>query len=284
MTLFCLIICRPKSDLLSSYFYIIESRLIDYNLKGCMIMGWFSFGKEKKCVCCGENTNMVMGSSLKDGNWICGTCKNRLNTSIYTSFKYYSTPIMKNLMDIRNKCTNCYSNTYGSIMFMDSTKKCYIMMIGVIELDYDDILGYELMEDNETVTSGGLGRAAIGGLLFGATGAVIGSITGGKTTKTTCKRISIKLIVKGQHGPSIDIPFMIAENKKDGFIYKTFSQEAQKCLSKFEVICKTRKSAPVTAQAPVSGADEILKYKQLLDMGAITQEEFDAKKKQILGL
>ena len=33
-----------------------------------------------------------------------------------------------------------------------------------------------------------------------------------------------------------------------------------------------------------SSADEIMKYKGLLDMGAITQEEFDAKKKQLLGL
>lgn len=33
-----------------------------------------------------------------------------------------------------------------------------------------------------------------------------------------------------------------------------------------------------------SAADEILKFKQLLDNGIITQEEFDAKKKQLLGL
>jgi len=33
-----------------------------------------------------------------------------------------------------------------------------------------------------------------------------------------------------------------------------------------------------------STADEILKFKQLLDAGVITQEEFDAKKKQLLGL
>ena len=33
-----------------------------------------------------------------------------------------------------------------------------------------------------------------------------------------------------------------------------------------------------------SGADELKKYKELLDNGVITQEEFDAKKKQILGL
>ena len=33
-----------------------------------------------------------------------------------------------------------------------------------------------------------------------------------------------------------------------------------------------------------SGADELKKYKELLDMGAITAEEYEAKKKQILGL
>ena len=34
----------------------------------------------------------------------------------------------------------------------------------------------------------------------------------------------------------------------------------------------------------VSPTEEIKKYKELLDMGIITQEEFDAKKKQLLGL
>lgn len=35
---------------------------------------------------------------------------------------------------------------------------------------------------------------------------------------------------------------------------------------------------------PNSNADELKKYKELLDNGVITQEEFDAKKKQLLGL
>ena len=41
------------------------------------------------------------------------------------------------------------------------------------------------------------------------------------------------------------------------------------------------------AQTPsptISAADELIKFKDLLDSGIITQEEFDAKKKQILGL
>ena len=47
---------------------------------------------------------------------------------------------------------------------------------------------------------------------------------------------------------------------------------------------KQRKNAvaPIVQQA--SAADELKKFKELLDMGIITQEEFDAKKKQLLGL
>ncbi len=39
-----------------------------------------------------------------------------------------------------------------------------------------------------------------------------------------------------------------------------------------------------TQQSSISQADELKKFKELLDSGVITQEEFDAKKKEILGL
>lgn len=43
--------------------------------------------------------------------------------------------------------------------------------------------------------------------------------------------------------------------------------------------------APVFAPPePASNADEIVKYKQLMDQGIITAEEFEAKKRQLLGI
>jgi predicted Zn-dependent peptidase len=48
---------------------------------------------------------------------------------------------------------------------------------------------------------------------------------------------------------------------------------------------RQHKKAPVQVSIQqTSSADELKKYKDLLDQGIITQEEFDAKKKQILGL
>ena len=40
----------------------------------------------------------------------------------------------------------------------------------------------------------------------------------------------------------------------------------------------------VSNQQPFSVADELKKFKELLDMGIITEDEFNAKKKELLGL
>ena len=39
-----------------------------------------------------------------------------------------------------------------------------------------------------------------------------------------------------------------------------------------------------TIQQEISEADELMKFKNLLDNGIISQEEFEAKKKQLLGI
>lgn len=53
-------------------------------------------------------------------------------------------------------------------------------------------------------------------------------------------------------------------------------------LSKEEF--EREKTAKSYAPSAASAADELKKFKELLDMGVISQAEFDAKKKQLLGL
>lgn len=47
---------------------------------------------------------------------------------------------------------------------------------------------------------------------------------------------------------------------------------------------QAKKNIPIAQNNPTSAADELRKYKELLDDGIISQEEFDQKKKQLLGL
>lgn len=72
------------------------------------------------------------------------------------------------------------------------------------------------------------------------------------------------------------------------FMFVTNAEEVFSAISKLlrERQNKVATSTPVTVkqEIPQSAADELKKYKDLLDSGVITQKEFDAKKKQLLGL
>ena len=61
------------------------------------------------------------------------------------------------------------------------------------------------------------------------------------------------------------------------------NEEAAEIKNYLEKMIRNAKSGTATPVSTTSTADELKKYKELLDMGAITQEEFDTKKKQLLG-
>lgn len=93
------------------------------------------------------------------------------------------------------------------------------------------------------------------------------------------------------------IPFLEGKRHPEGMYCTQCDIEdfvARNCSSK-EFMEQVRKdAAPTTDATPVpserqsesqlSPVDELRKCKELLDDGIITQEEFDAKKRQLLGL
>ena len=75
------------------------------------------------------------------------------------------------------------------------------------------------------------------------------------------------------------------ETKNENYEVTPFSDKADKVIEVLEEVKRLSKETKDTSTPQqVSSADEILKFKSLLDNGIITQEEFDAKKKQLLGL
>lgn len=62
--------------------------------------------------------------------------------------------------------------------------------------------------------------------------------------------------------------------------------EIHKCVSDLLIERQNKSPSDTTMkqETPRSDAEELKKYKDLLDSGVITQEEFNAKKKQLLGL
>ncbi len=72
---------------------------------------------------------------------------------------------------------------------------------------------------------------------------------------------------------------------KISFVYLKNSKEIRECVTKLLLERQTKPAVTTSKpELPESEAVEIKRYKELLDMGAITQEEFEAKKKQLLDL
>ena len=83
-------------------------------------------------------------------------------------------------------------------------------------------------------------------------------------------------------------------DKKHGFAYYPiisqgpirYQIDIDNAIAAGEVVVpdkfKPKPAAPVIIQQAPSAADELLKFKKLLDAGAITQDEYDAQKKKLL--
>lgn len=89
--------------------------------------------------------------------------------------------------------------------------------------------------------------------------------------------------------PSSDVVFFFSDGDKTIKGVREACSYMQKRAAEVKREAQTPNLQPpiqerVVAPVQSSVADEILKFKQLLDMGAITQEEFDAKKKELLRL
>lgn len=130
----------------------------------------------------------------------------------------------------------------------------------------EDIIRVDCYTGDELENNMASGAAA-GLILGGVAGAVVGGLLNSGSSKAWW--IEIELKDKSMHY------FRLAQGSDN----KVFLKWAKKYNVKVEPAKPTENPAE-----NISGADEIIKYKQLLDQGVLTQEEFDAKKKQLLGI
>ena len=118
-------------------------------------------------------------------------------------------------------------------------------------------------------------------MLYGGVGAIVGASTAKKITNDICDSLIIRLVLDQYFEKTMDITF--AQNvSKSSESYKSAVMRLDKYTAAFDSILGRK---PENDQQPESGfseADEILKFKKLMDAGIITEEEFHAKKKQLL--
>ena len=148
-----------------------------------------------------------------------------------------------------------------------------VFIIPLSAIKYYNMVGTEKSETNIQTANTGVNvkGAIIGGLIAGDAGAIIGSQHNTHNVYSTTRHIDERCI-----------ELYYTEDGATRII--KLSTDA---LSSLEKWCPEKAYGFVISQpeaAKTSAVDEIKRYKELLDAGIITPDEFDVKKKQLLNV
>ena len=150
--------------------------------------------------------------------------------------------------------------------------------------NYKNIVDYELLESGGSVSKGSAGSAIAGGILFGSTGAIVGAAVGDRRSIKECDSLRIKITLRETYRSVIYIDFIKETVSTKSPEYRDAFSSAQLCMSLLKLACEKVKQPQTDFAGHHSEADELRKFKQLMDEGIISEEEFLAKKKMILGI
>ncbi len=182
-------------------------------------------------------------------------------------------------------------------------------------LNYDDLISFDITEDKETVFQGRAGSVIAGGLLLGELGAFAGANRSRKIS-AVCNSLIVEIKINNVELPNVNITLINSETKRSSITYKSQKEIAsnfngvlsfilsnsQKAIEQNKQLSTDQsteqngeqtdeqstkpasKKSKDSKKTEVDAVSEIKRYKQLLDEGIITQEEFDQKKKDLLKL
>ena len=105
----------------------------------------------------------------------------------------------------------------------------------------------------------------------------------GKKTFFGCTLGVLQFVIPG--GVTNNNTFAATQRDSNSLNFEPqYNEEARKIKEHIDEFIANPPAQTATVIQQTSSADELKKFKELLDGGIITQEEFDAKKKQLLGL
>lgn len=139
-----------------------------------------------------------------------------------------------------------YSGDWGRAMALDIQRRQLALVqrvqghlqTRIIEAHH--IVSAEILEDGtsllKTARMGQLGGAAVGGLIFGPLGAVVGGLSGGKRQVDKARRIDLDIIVDDITAPRFSANFLGTEVDKSGFVYRASLDEAREWAARIDAL------------------------------------------------
>lgn len=156
---------------------------------------------------------------------------------------------------------------------------------------FADFKGYKQAVTPGTVKKHhGITRGIAGGLIAGPAGAVVGAVTGGSQYEVV-RNLSVIMYFKDNQ--QLTVEFISTETKTSSYTYKSAQQSCLGLCQRLDEVTaanqqsleKAKETSPTDNQFTSDDVvEQLKKFKQLADDGVITQSDFEAKKKQLLGI
>ena len=268
------------------------------------------------CAICGKKVGWLSSSSLQDGK-ICDTCGAKIGldnsadanivakTLTIKDVEKYNTShtkinIKQAIFDSKTEYEKLLitfkkeGNGHVGKVYMDNKRQQFLIKQTFTEhlddtpptlYNYSDLESYDPIENGTTIEKKhGLSRTIAGGLIAGPTGAALGAFSGNKAYAAVSK-VSVVLYFSGDH--RVEAVLLNTDTKTDSGEYHAVKQILLRfCHELDNIIAENNNAANTATSAPTisTDTDQLRDLKGLLDDGVITQADFDAKKKQILGL
>lgn len=172
--------------------------------------------------------------------------------------------------------------SFRSVMVDENTKRWAVYKSEQSPIyDFKDIIKVELDENgNKYVSQNGVLRAVVGSAVFGGVGAIVGATTA--TKSHTINSLNVIVYTSRISDPVITIPLIISPVSDSSALYLRNREDAIKLMGMLNAIAVQNEPAKAENVSAISNADELAKYKRLLDEVAISEEEYKEVKSKIL--
>lgn len=155
------------------------------------------------------------------------------------------------------------AQTFGNFAAFDDDARTLLLIAQKRVVGYDEIAAFSYEETRGSMGRGGVARAFTSNLM-------------GDPSEYVATAMRIRLTLRGQAEP-LWLDFIITPAKSTTLMYRGLKAAADGILAKLAL------AAP-DAGGEASYTDELRRLSGLCRDGVITPEEFEAKKKQLLGL
>ncbi len=284
--------------------------------------------KTYKCISCNKsivadfNGKLQKGMMKKSEKYLCPTCfksRNLINMEIedleyeellalYKKKKWVSPEDFTVTHRVHRVAPGRVNNVY-----IELDEKRQLVNIPLLDtgffsdtitdyiVPFDNIVDFAIIDNgNQTGVGSSLVGAAVGGLLFGEAGGIIGAMLPSRTDNRKCEMLQIKLVLNSIGASQRYINFIgehsgVPRQSRSSYEYKNIYKALEECVSLLTIIMK-RNAEKInntvvvtdTRQPSYNGnqsvdiIESIKKLAELKELGLINENEFETKKIELL--